>query len=68
MAWTNLIAAFAIGALASCLFLRARSLAADEEAIFRLPPRLVRWRVRNYRLGGLLLVLVAIAMFIAGIH
>ena len=67
MAWTNVIAAFVIGALASCLFLRARSLAADEQAVFRLPPRLVKWRVRNYRVGSVLLACVAVALLIAGI-
>jgi len=67
MAWTNVIAAFGVGTVASFLFLRARSLAADNEAVFHLPPRLVKWRVRNYRIGGLLLVCVAIALLIAGI-
>lgn len=68
MAWTNLVAALAVGALAAYVLLRARSLADDERAVFQFGARFFRWRLVDHWISGVFLALVAIALLIGGIR
>jgi hypothetical protein len=66
MAWTNVIAGLALGALAAFLLARAKALAADEQEFFHFGRRQIRMRVLNYRIGGGFLGLIAVALVVAG--
>jgi hypothetical protein len=67
VAWTNLVAALACGALALYLLTQSRKLADDEADLMHAAAWYRPIRRWSHRAGGLLVAAVAIALLIGGI-
>ena len=65
MAWTNIIAALALGSLGVYFVREAADLARDEAQAFHMGDRYVSWRLWSHRAGGAFLLALALASFVA---
>jgi hypothetical protein len=68
MAWTNVVAAAAVGSLGVYLIRRAPTLSREEQEAFRFGDRYRASRVWSPRFGGIFLLAVAVALVVAGIR